>query len=94
LGDLGKYSRRTNDRHHQRRLKGGERIFKAYELDLENTLEVISEEQLLFRVRSESCHIIKHNVSIQSYFCDCTARCRARNGLVYKFSVEWFESRI
>ena len=74
LGDSGRYSRRANDRHNQRRLKGGERILKAYELDPENTLEVISEEQLLFRVRSESCHTTKYNVSLQAYFCECAVR--------------------
>ena len=44
LGNSERYSRRVNDRHHQRRLKDGERILKAYELDPENTLEVINEE--------------------------------------------------
>ena len=74
LGDSGRYSRRANDRHHQRWLKGGETILKTYELDPENTLEVISEEQLLFCVRSESCHTTKYNVSLQAYFCDCAVR--------------------
>ena len=74
LGDSGRYSRRANDQHHQRRLKGGERILKAFELNPENTLEVISEEQLLYRVRSESCYTTKYNVSLQAYFCDCAAR--------------------
>ena len=74
LDDSGRYSRRVNDRHHQRRLKGGERILKAFELNPENTLEVISEEQLLYRVRSESWYTTKYNVSLQAYFCDCAAR--------------------
>jgi hypothetical protein len=41
-----------------------EKILKAFELDPENILEVISEEQLLIRVRSESYHTTKYNVSL------------------------------
>ena len=52
-------------------MKGGEKILKAFELDPKNTLKMISEEQLPFCVISESCHIIKYNIFLQTYFYDC-----------------------
>lgn len=60
---LRRYSGRTNDRNDQHRSKGGERILKAYEIILENTMEVIGEKQWSFRVISEHCHTKNHNVS-------------------------------
>lgn len=43
VGDSGRFSRRANDRAHQRRLKGGERILKAYEANPSTVLEVVDE---------------------------------------------------
>ena len=98
LGNSERYSRRANNWHHQRRLKGGERIFKAFVLDPENTLEVISEEQLLFCIKSESCHTTKYNVFLQAYFCDCAAKLQAYFGnsnnceyiLIFTYTQRWW----
>jgi hypothetical protein len=43
-------------------------ILRADELDQKNILEIISEEQLLLCVRSDSCHTTKYNIFSTSVF--------------------------
>lgn len=73
-GDSGRYSRRGNDKEHRRRLKGGERIFKAYQADPDAVLEVVNIDHMLFHVTSETSPTIKYSVSLSTYYCDCPSR--------------------
>lgn len=74
VGDSGRFSRRANDRAHQRRLKGGERILKAYEANPSTVLEVVDETHRLFRITSETSPDVRYNVSCTTQFCDCPSR--------------------
>lgn len=58
---------------HRRRLKGGERILKAYEENPESILETLDEEHSLFRMRSESSPSTYYDISLNSHFCNCAS---------------------
>jgi hypothetical protein len=54
-------------------LKGGEHIFKAYQLNPSEVLEVVNLELMLFYVVSETSPNIKYSVSLNTYFCECAS---------------------
>ena len=70
-GDSEGYLRRGNNKTHRRRLKGGERIFKAYQQSPMDVLEVIDKEHLLFHVKSETSPTLWYSVSLKTYYCNC-----------------------
>ena len=74
VGDSQRYSKRANDSGHRRRLKGGERIYKSYQRDASNVLQVIDEEHSLFCVQSETIPGTWYNVSLDTHFCNCPDR--------------------
>ncbi|XP_024400655.1 uncharacterized protein [Physcomitrium patens] len=71
---ISRFSRRGNDKEHRRRLKGGERILKAYKEDPDAILEVVNTEHMLFYMTSESSPSIKYSVSLNTHYCNCPAR--------------------
>jgi hypothetical protein len=71
LGDSERYIRRGNDKTHRRRLKGGERIFKAYQFSPMDVLEVIDKDHLLFHVKSETSPTLWYSVSLKTHYCNC-----------------------
>jgi len=74
IGDSQRYSKRANDKGHRRRLKGGERILKSYQLNASNVLQVIDEEHLVFRIQSETTLGTWYTVSLNTHFCNCPDR--------------------
>jgi hypothetical protein len=71
VGDSERFSKKCNTKGHRRRLKGGERILKAYQTNPDAILEVVDADHMLFRITSESFPNTKHSVSLNTYFCDC-----------------------
>ena len=48
VGDSERFLRRGITKEHRRRLKGGERIFKAYQTNPDAILKVMDADQMLF----------------------------------------------
>ena len=71
VGDSGRFSKRANDKTHQRRLKGGERICKLYVTNPDGVLQIVNKDLLLFRIRSETNPDTTYNVSLSCHYCDC-----------------------
>ena len=74
VGDSERFSRRGNTKEHRRRLKGGERIFQAYQANPDAILEVMDADHMLFRITSKSFPNTKYSVSLNTYFCDCLSQ--------------------
>lgn len=55
-------------------MKGGERIFKAYQSCPLEVLKIVDEEHLLFHVKSETSPNLWYSVSLKTHYCDCPDR--------------------
>jgi hypothetical protein len=55
-------------------LKGGERIFKAYQSSPMDVLKVVDKENLLFHIKSETNPTLWYSVSLKTHYCDCPDR--------------------
>ena len=73
VGDSGRFSKRANDKAHQWRLKGGERIYKLYIINSDGTLEIVNKNSLFFHIRRKTNPDIIYNVSLNCHYCDCPA---------------------
>ena len=54
VDDKERYATITNDKPHRRRLAGGQKIFRLYEVIPHNILEVVDEAHSFFHMKSES----------------------------------------
>ena len=59
-----------NVKAHQHRLKGEERICKAYQSSPMDVLEMVDKEHLLFHIKSETNSTLGYSVSLKTYYCN------------------------
>ena len=82
VDDSGRYATRANDKSHRRRLAGGERIFRLYEVNPHNIFEVVDEAHGFFRMTSESIEGLWYYVSLTTHFCGCPSKSSSCKHLV------------
>ena len=71
VGDSGRFSRRTNDKSHRRRLASAQRIFQKYQSAPQDILEEVDLNQKIFHIASETSPNTKYTVTLSTHFCDC-----------------------
>ena len=74
VDDSRRFTTRVNDKSHRMRLTGGERIFRLYEINFHNILEVVDETHHFFRMTSKNIEGLWYYVSLATHFCRCLSK--------------------
>ena len=82
VDDSRRYETRANDKPHRRRLAGGEIIFRLYEVNPYNILEVVDEAHGFFRMTNESIENLWYYMSLITHCYGCPSKLSSRKHLV------------